>query len=86
MEPSRSTGDISYGVDTILLIANEEKALAARRQNNDASPGHLASTLRTQPVLLDQEVLQSPDMGILRGQLDRFSKGHDAVYRLLGFK
>src|SRR5688572_25250159 len=61
------------------------KSLAARWQNDDTPPGDLASTLRPQSVLLDQQMLQAPDVWILRCQFNRFSKRHHSIYGLFRF-
>ena len=53
--------------------------LAACRQNHHTSPGDFASTLRPEPVLFDQLMLQASNVRILRRQFDRLSKGHDPI-------
>src|SRR5688572_17355782 len=60
--------------------------LPPRRQDNHPPPRDLPAALRTKAVLLDQEMLQTPDMRILRGEFHRLPEGHHTVDGLFCFK
>ena len=63
----------------------KRKGLPSRRQHNHPPPGNLAAAFRAETVLFDQQMLQPPDMRVLRRQFDGLSERHHAIDRLLGF-
>ena len=59
--------------------------LAPSGEDDDAPPGNLAAALGSQAVLLDQLMLEPPDVSGLRREFDRFSEGHDFVNGVVNF-